>query len=53
MRWSRVAHANGGLDAVQARGLDDDVARLYGLTAPDLEQVRAFDARLSRHGDGG
>jgi hypothetical protein len=48
---SRHAHAAGGLDPGERRGLDELVARLYGLGARGLGTLRSFDARLSNRSD--
>jgi hypothetical protein len=43
----RRAHEAGTLDTAGAMALDDAVAELYRLTAPELDALRDFDSRLS------
>jgi hypothetical protein len=46
MQLSKRAHSAGGLDADGQAELDQLVARLYRLEPSELEELRAFDARL-------
>lgn len=52
VQLSQHAHASAGLTADEQRQLDELVARLYGLSPHDLEELRAFDARLTNPGCG-
>lgn len=47
IRLSREAHEAGSLAAPRRRSLDESVAELYRLSAPQLDVLRAFDSRLS------
>lgn len=47
VQLSRAAHSAGGLDADSQVELDELVARLYQLEAGELDELRAFDSRLS------
>jgi hypothetical protein len=51
IRLSREAHESGTLAPPQRRALDECVAGLYSLSAPQLNALRAFDARLSTMAD--
>jgi hypothetical protein len=44
---SRAAHAAASLSEAKRRELDEQVARLYGLTSVDLHVLRQFDQRLT------
>ena len=47
VRLSRAAHAAASLSHTDQRILDEEVARLFGLTPKELSALRRFDSRLT------